>query len=216
MCVNRRTGEMMDNPAIEHATISDFYMAPQSYDPGQPEQVGRAVRLQKGPPQSIEGVGFTFRDFNADRSAMMRGEKTILVLTDLTVTPPDGSKHDLTLRYVFHMDGRPTEAQETEIPGVSGSKMRVEAVSPNDGAVVLWMRGISKDPAAEYGAATTESLSVDVTQKPLIVLVWAGFYVMMGGAFLAFLKPTREAHRANMVESTEIPPHRTSPPPAPP
>jgi hypothetical protein len=172
------------------------------------------VRLQKGTTQSIEGVGFTFRDFNADRSAMMRGEKTILVLTDLTITPPDGSKHDLTLRYVFHMDGRPTEAQEAEIPGVANSKMRVEAVSPNDGAVVLWMRGISKNPAAEYQAATTESLSVDVTKKPLIVLVWAGFYVMMAGAFLAFLKRTREAHRATVVEAGEIPLARPAAPPA--
>jgi cytochrome c-type biogenesis protein CcmF len=214
MYVNTRTGQMMANPAIRHSAALDFYMAPQSYDPAQPEQVGRAVRLQKGTTQSIEGVGFTFRDFNADRSAMMRGEKTILVLTDLTITPPDGSKHDLTLRYVFHMDGRPTEAQEAEIPGVANSKMRVEAVSPNDGAVVLWMRGISKNPAAEYQAATTESLSVDVTKKPLIVLVWAGFYVMMAGAFLAFLKRTREAHRATVVEAGEIPLARPAAPPA--
>jgi cytochrome c-type biogenesis protein CcmF len=213
MYVNSRTGQMMANPAIRHSAALDFYMAPQSYDPGQPEQIGRAVRLLKGTTQSIEGVGFTFRDFNADRSAMMRGEKTILVLTDLTITPPDGSKHDLTLRYVFHMDGRPTEAQEAEIPGVANSKMRVEAVSPNDGAVVLWMRGISKNPAAEYQAATTESLSVDVTQKPLIVLVWAGFYVMMAGAFLAFLKRTREAHRATIVEAGEIPLGRPVAPP---
>jgi cytochrome c-type biogenesis protein CcmF len=213
MYVNSRTGQMMANPAIDHATISDFYMAPQSYDPGQPEQVGRFVRLTKGTTQSIEGIGFTFRDFNADRSAMMQAEKKVLVLTDVTITPPDGSKHDLTLRYVFHMDGSPPEAQEAEIPGVAGSKMRVEAVSPNDGAVVLWTRGISKDPAAEYQPATTESLSVDVTQKPLIVLVWAGFYVMMGGAFLAFLKRTREAHRANVVEAGEIPLGRHVAPP---
>jgi len=204
MYVNNRTGQMMANPAIRHSAALDFYVAPQAYDPGQPEQVGRVARLTKGTTQSIEGVGFTFRDFNADRSAMMRGEKTILVLTDLTITPPDGSKHDLTLRYVFHMDGGPTEAQEMEVPGVPGSRMRVEAVSPNDGAVVLWMRGLSKDPAAEYQPATKESLSVDVTQKPLIALVWAGFYVLMAGAFLAFVKRTREAHRATVVEAGEI------------
>ena len=76
--------------------------------------------------------------------------------------------------------------------------MRVVAVSPNDGAVVLRMLGVSKDKASEYQAATHESLSVDVTRKPLIVLVWGGFYVMMAGAFLAFLKRAREARRATL------------------
>ncbi len=201
MYINSRTGQMMANPAIRHSPILDFYMAPQAYDPGQPEQVGRVVRLTKGTTQSIEGVGFTFRDFNADRSAMMRGEKKILVLTDLAITPPDGTRHDVTIKYVYHFDGSPTEAQEIDIPGVTGGRMRVEAVSPNDGAVVLWMKGLSKDPAAEYQPATTESLSLDVTQKPLINLVWAGFYVMMAGALLAFIKRSREARRAVIAES---------------
>jgi hypothetical protein len=37
---------------------------------------------------------------------------------------------------------------------------------------------------------------VDVTRKPLISLVWGGFYVMMAGALLAFVKRAREARRA--------------------
>ena len=181
MYTNTKTNQLMANPAIRNTVAGDFYIAPQSYDPGQPEQIGRDARLTKGTTQAIEGVGFTFRDFNADRSAMMRGEKTILVLTDVTITPPDGSKHDATLRYVFHMDRGEPEAQELDIPGVPGGKMRVMAVSPNDGAVVLRLTGLSKDPAAERQPATRESLSVDVTRKPLIALVWGGFYVLMAG-----------------------------------
>src|SRR5207245_1047124 len=140
MYVNTKTQQMMANPAIRNTALLDFYIAPQSYDPGQPEQNGRDVRLTKGTTTAVEGTGFTFRDFNADRSAMLRGEKTILVLTDVTVTPPDGSQHDATLRYLFHLDGHPTEAQEAEVPGVAGGRMRVEAVSPHDGAVVVWLR----------------------------------------------------------------------------
>ena len=74
--------------------------------------------------------------------------------------------------------------------------MKVVAVSPNDGAVVVRLRGISKNPADEFQAATVESLSLDVTRKPLISLVWGGFYVMMAGAFLAFVKRSREARKA--------------------
>ncbi|MGH9364560.1 MAG: cytochrome c biogenesis protein CcsA [Thermoanaerobaculia bacterium] len=203
MYVNSKTNQLMANPSIRNALMADFYLSPQSYDPGQPERVGMEARLTKGTTQSIEGIGFTFREFNADRSAMMTGEKKVLVLADLTITPPDGSSHDLTLRYVFYMDGRPVEAQEVEVPGAPGSKMRVVAVSPNDGAVVLWMKGVAKDPAREFQPSTTESLSVEVTKKPLISLVWGGFYVLMAGAALAFVKRTREAHRAALADGRE-------------
>lgn len=214
MYVNARTGQLMANPSIRNAPTSDFYLAPQEYDPGQPERAGRDLRLRKGTTQSVEGIGFTFRDFNADRAAMMRGEKSVLVLADLTINPSDGSQHDVTLRYLFHMDGREAEAEELAIPGVAGGFMKVEAVSPNDGAVVLRLRGISKSPADEYQAATTESLSVEVTRKPLISLVWGGFYVLMAGAALALVKRTREARKA--VLATEAERSREIPEPVPP
>ncbi len=203
MYVNSRTNQLMANPAIRNGFAADYYIAPQSYDPGQPELVGREVRLTKGTTQSIDGIGFTFRDFNADRSAMMRGEKTILVLTDVTITPPDGTKHDATIHYTWHLDTREADAEELDIPGVSGGKMTVLAVSPSDGSVVLRLRGVSKDPAAEHQPATTESLSVDVTDKPLISLVWGGFYVLMAGAMLALVKRSREARKAVIAESEE-------------
>jgi cytochrome c-type biogenesis protein CcmF len=203
MYVNTKTNQLMANPAIKNSALFDFYIAPQSYDPGQPEQVGRDVKLTKGTTTAIDGTGFTFRDFNADRSSMMQGGKTVLVLTDVTITPADGTRHDVTLRYVFHLDGSEAEAENVDVPGVPGGKMRVVAVSPKDGAVVLRMLGVSKDRASEYQAATFESLSVDVTRKPMIAFVWGGFYVMMAGAFLAFLKRAREARHATLLAESK-------------
>jgi cytochrome c biogenesis factor len=186
----------MANPAIRTSPLADFYVAPQSYDPGQPEQIGREVRLVKGTTTNIDGTGYTFREFNADRSAMLQGGNTILVLTELTITPPDGSKHDLTLKSVFHIDGKQRDSTVSEIPGVTGGRAEVLSVSPNDGSVVVKLTGVSKNPKDEFQAATTESLSVDVTRKPLISLVWGGFYVMMAGALLALVRRAREASRA--------------------
>jgi cytochrome c-type biogenesis protein CcmF len=202
MYENSRTGQLMVNPSIKNSPIMDLYIAPQQYDPGQPEMRGRVVRLTKGTTTNIDGTGFTFRDFNADRSAMMRGEKKVLVLTDLTITPPDGSTHDMTVKYVFHLDGREADAEELPIPGLPNGKIRVLAVSPNDGAVVVSMTGVSKNPADEFQAATVESLSVDVTHKPLIALVWGGFYVMMAGGLLAFVRRAREARKAILLEGS--------------
>jgi cytochrome c-type biogenesis protein CcmF len=202
MYVNSRTGQMMANPAIRRSAVMDDYLSPQQYDPGQPERVGRDVSLTKGTTTNVEGTGFTFKEFNADRSSMMQGGKEVLVLTELIITPPDGSKHDATVRYVHHLDGGEPDAPELEVPGVPGAFMKVMAVSPADGAVVLRLRGMSKNPAAEVQAATSESLSVEITRKPLMNLVWGGFYVMMAGGILALVKRTREAKRA-VVPATE-------------
>jgi hypothetical protein len=43
-----------------------------------------------------------------------------------------------------------------------------------------------------------------VTRKPLIALVWAGFYVMMAGGLLAFVRRAGEARRA-VLEASEKP-----------
>ena len=203
MYVNTKTNQLMANPAIRNSTLFDFYIAPQSYDPGQAEQVGRDVKLQKGTTTNIDGTGFTFREFSADAAGMTEGGKTVTVQSQVTVTPPDGSKHDTTLKFVYHLDGSGAETEDVEVPGVPGGKMRVVAVSPKDEAVLLRMVGVSKDKSAEYQAATTESLSVDVTRKPMIAFVWGGFYVMMAGGLLAFVKRAREARHAMLAADPE-------------
>jgi len=200
MYENSRTGQLMINPSIKNSATMDLYIAPQQYDPGQPEMVGRDVRLNKGTTTQIDGVGYTLKDLNADRTAMMQGGKDLLVLADLTLTA-DGKNQDVEIRYLYHLDSQTADAPEAALPGYPNGKARMLAVSPNDGAVMLRLTGVSKNPKDEFQAATTESLSVDVTHKPLIALVWGGFYVMMGGGLLAFWKRAGEARRAVLEAS---------------
>jgi cytochrome c-type biogenesis protein CcmF len=196
MYENSRTGQMMINPSIRNSPAMDLYIAPQQYDPGQPQIVGRDVRLNKGTTAAVDGVGYTLKDLNADRSAMMTGGNKILVLADLTLTPSDGTSHDVEIRYLYNLTTQEAEAPEVTLPGYPNARARMLAVSPNDGAVILRLTGVSKNPKDEFQPATVESLSVDVTHKPLIALVWGGFYVMMAGGLLAFVKRAGEARRA--------------------
>ena len=51
-------------------------------------------------------------------------------------------------------------------------------------------------------------LQPDFGQTMLIALVWGGFYVMMAGGFLAFLKRAREARHATLLAEAKatVPP----------
>ena len=75
MYVNSRTGQLMANPRSAARPLFDFYIAPQQYDPGSPERSAARCGSMKGTTTNIDGTGFTFRDFNADRSAMMRARR---------------------------------------------------------------------------------------------------------------------------------------------
>ena len=72
--------------------------------------------------------------------------------------------------------------------------MKIRRVSPNDGAVELEFLGL--DPAGDQKAETPETFSIDVTTKPLIALVWGGFYVMMLGGIVSMLRRARDARQA--------------------
>ena len=144
---------------------------------------------------------------------MMRGEKTVLVLTDLTINPPDGSQHDLTSTTCSTWTRASPRPRSSAIPGLPerkgpGPRRLARTTAPSS----CGCAGVSKNPADEFHAATVESLSLDVTHKPLIALVWGGFYVMMAGGLLAFIKRSREARQAVLEASQAAEQVRPDPP----
>ena len=153
MYENSRTNQLMANPSIRNSAVTDLYIAPQQYDPGQPELVGRDVRLTKGTTHQhrrhrlhVPRLQRRPLGHDARREDGPRPDR-----------PDDHAarrlKHDVTLKYVFHMDGARGRGRGRRRSRASpGGKMRVLAVSPNDGAVVLRLTGVSKNPADEFQA----------------------------------------------------------------
>lgn len=66
--------------------------------------------------------------------------------------------------------------------------MAIGGIDATGGAVELMLAGVG-----EGGGAVPGRLSLDVTRKPLIGLVWGGFYVILAGAALAFAARVRQA-----------------------
>jgi len=67
------------------------------------------------------------------------------------------------------------------LPG--GGAIVVSGINASNGAVQLEFAGISNPPR----------LSIDVTRKPLIVLVWYGLYIVLLGGAIATLQRLRQA-----------------------
>ena len=88
-----------------------------------------------------------------------------------------------------------TESPETPLPGKG--RLKVRKVSPNEGTCEIELLGLS--PGSDLKPATTETLSVDLTTKPLISFVWGGFYVMMAGGLVALLRRARDSRQAALA-----------------
>jgi hypothetical protein len=128
---------------------------------------------------------------------MTEGVKELEIRSHLTITPAGKAPFPATLAYVAHLDGAsPNEGKPFSIPGTAAGVMTVQGVSAAEESVVLNVTGLGGD----FVAATPETLSVDVTRKPLISLVWGGFYVMMFGGLLAFIKRSGQARAAVLAE----------------
>jgi cytochrome c-type biogenesis protein CcmF len=200
MYMNTRTQQMMANPDVRSTPLMDLYVSPQSYDPGQPARVeGSTLALKKGESKSIDGIKLKFLDFNADRSAINDANRPhVTVTANFLVTTPETAE-EKTATYVMYFgqtEGGPaTEAPETPLPGKG--RMRIKRVSPNEGTCEIELMGVAA--SGDLKPATAETLSIDVTTKPLISLVWAGFYVMMAGGLVALLRRAKDSRRAAVV-----------------
>jgi cytochrome c-type biogenesis protein CcmF len=202
MYINSRTNQLMANPSIRHSSLFDFYISPQEYDPGAPMRLGRDLVLKKGQSTRIGAVQIRFDDFSVDRSQMTSEAKTVLISANLTVSPDGQPARKQALSYVAHLDGSTqNEGRPSPVVGIAGSAMRIDSVSAADGSVTLNVTGLTSDVIA----AIPETLSVDVTRKPLIALVWGGFYVMMAGALLAFIRRAGQARSALATETLGAP-----------
>jgi len=84
-----------------------------------------------------------------------------------------------------------------ELPG--GGAIALTGINPTTGGVQLDVAGIGSKPQPA-------KLSLDVTRKPLIKLVWYGLYVVLAGGGLAAFQRFKTAR---MVDSlADLPPKK--------
>jgi hypothetical protein len=126
----------------------------------------------------------------------MAGDRPrVTVTTRFLVTTKTESSEQIA-KFVMLLagaDGPSTESPETAIPGTAG-RLRVRRVSATEGIAEFEVLGLN--PSGDVKPATPESFTVDMTTKPLISMVWGGFYLMMAGGLLAMIRRGKDAKRA--------------------
>jgi len=179
--VNDRTRQLMINPAIRSGLFSDLYLSPLEYDPGQPAGSGGQVQLAKGATGRVGDLEVRFVDFDLEKDgnalAKMAAGELATIAAKLEVRR-DGVTEAVEPIYRFDRSGR-VEAPAMEL--ASGGRVGVGRINAAQGAVELLFTGVGEE------AGTPARLSLDVTRKPLVQLVWWGVYIVMMGGLLAII-----------------------------
>ena len=193
--VNDRTGQVMANPDIHTSVLRDLYVSPIEFDPGSAAGAPQQVQLAQGESVEIGGRTVTFAGFNLQSHdadgpmrALERGEQ-IAVGAAMDVTL-DGQTQRVMPTYAFTSQGAVT-AQPIAMPG--GGGIAVTGINANEGKVQLDLYGLAGGPVVPA------HLSVDVTKKPLIQLVWYGLYVILAGGLLSLWRRFGQARRHDTV-----------------
>lgn len=190
--VNDRTRQVMANPDIRVTPLQDLYISPIEFDPGTPAGGPQRVQLAQGESAELGGVTVSFAGFDLQTHApaeAMEAGQPVAVGAVVDVETPNGVER-VTPVYSFTSAGS-VSAPPAEL--ASGGAVSVSGINANDGKVQLDVFG--------FTAASGEParLSLDVTRKPLIQLVWFGLYVILTGGLIATWRRLRQARSFDAV-----------------
>jgi cytochrome c-type biogenesis protein CcmF len=180
--LNDRTRQLMVHPDVKSLLLADLYLSPLEFDPGR-----RPGSLAEGEAAALGDVGVRFVGFDMGRDggamAQMAAGRPVTIAAVLEITR-GGATSRLEPVYRFRSDGQ-VEFPPLDLPG--GGRVALGGIDASSGAVHLLF--------AELGAGdrgVPARLSLDVTRKPLIQLVWWGFYVILAGGLLAIAARVRQ------------------------
>ncbi len=191
---NERSGQLMANPSVRSFLLADYYVSPLQYEPGEPAGGAQMVALAQGETADVGGyrVRFTGFDLGVDGgnalARMAEGSGTVTLGVGVELTGPGGdARQALPLYRIDQARGR-VQTPPVAVPG--GGTVRVAGINATEATVRLALQGL---PGMADTTGRPPSLSVDVTEKPLIQLVWIGLWVILMGGGLAIFQRLRQA-----------------------
>ncbi|MBI5266538.1 MAG: cytochrome c biogenesis protein CcsA [candidate division Zixibacteria bacterium] len=175
---SERMGGLMKKPFISRALLHDTYFSPEEVK----EPSDEPLILKKGEPVVVGPVTLTFLGFEI-------GQHTDTISSMKVTAKLESKSYDKTVSLAparIHKtgpDGQPMMVSEPDllVAGEQAYQVEIQSILADQGAVTLTIPGLS-DPMS------IDQLILDVSNKPLINLVWAGAFLILIGTITAFLR----------------------------
>ncbi len=192
--VNQRTRQTMANPHVHKTWARDIYISPIQFEPAQVASDQHRLALAQGESLEIGPIQVRLVSLQGqnegDAMVQLASAGFVTVGANLEVIR-DGQILPVSATYRVYQDGR-VEAPTEALPG--GGRLAMTGLDPQTGQARFGIQGV----AVEGNPAR---LSVDVTRKPLIKMVWYGLWVVLIGGLLAAAQRLKQALQGDAIDA---------------
>ncbi|TFG97215.1 MAG: hypothetical protein E4H13_11260, partial [Calditrichales bacterium] len=168
----------MRNPDVQNLWLKDLYIAPIQVIPVEDSEPGKKVTLVVGSPVEFETMTLEFKGY--EMSAHQTEADNIFVQAVIEVASP--SKR-FVLKPAIQIEKDRRAVLADTLPATNRI-VRIDAINVDEKALVLYI-GDENEADSEKDKGPGEMLAVEVTEKPLINLLWFGTFLMIAGFTLA-------------------------------
>ncbi|MEJ2634848.1 MAG: cytochrome c-type biogenesis CcmF C-terminal domain-containing protein [Calditrichia bacterium] len=181
------TQSYMVSPHVKMSLAKDIYISPISFMPAKAANT-QEVEIVKTQSQTVDNLNIRFNQFlvgdHTDQSPMT-------VKADLTVSVKENNySKDFSIQPAMWMENGTLQSEEVSVPETD-YKIRIEALDANQGMLKLAVLS----PSKATGQAD-DILAVEVSEKPLISILWFGTIVMIIGVFVTLVDRIKIAGKA--------------------
>lgn len=189
MYIAEFNNSLMREPDILNLVTKDYYIEPLGYNEDQSNTAGNEVIIKKGEEYNFDKSKIIFTGFNFPQDAMQ--------------AMSDGKGFQIGAKFIVVTDGKTdsveafmkSEGSERKfIPAeVPNADLRIELINLDASGTVSVKFAKLSDPNLVF-KKNPPSLSVEVSTKPFIILVWLGVLFMVIGFIVAVIRRTKESH----------------------
>ncbi|RMF58342.1 MAG: hypothetical protein D6748_08995 [Calditrichaeota bacterium] len=170
----------MVGPDVKVNFVKDVYISPISYTPARLANLKRFT-LKKGETQHFNNLKVTFHNFG-----VQMGNNEQVITANLTI---DVTENNYTQSYevkpVLTASRGKMKSTEAEIPGTP-YKIKINSVNPTNGTVDLALVGSMNE-----GETPKDQLAIEISEKPLISILWFGSIIFVIGSALTLVRRRR-------------------------
>jgi cytochrome c-type biogenesis protein CcmF len=181
---------MMREPDIKIYPLQDLYISPIELKlPAAAHAQGQVYELAKGDTKDIGGYKITFARFDMNGQHGEPGEMSVGAILDVDA---GGKTHEVIPQLSFNASGQrklmPAEmpALDPSATGIAGPKIALNAISVEEKKVLVELLGMSEVSTAE----NLPQIIVEISTKPLMMVVWTGVILIIGGTAVSLKRRT--------------------------
>jgi cytochrome c-type biogenesis protein CcmF len=163
----------MRNPSVHNLWFKDLYISPIQVIPVDESKQGELINLTEDESVYFENYTLKFAGYEMDPHDNDVDEIHVMALVN--GSGPDG---DFVLKPSIKVMGQDRQVIHDTFPN-SDRKVHIHGVNIENRSISLMIEQDVK--LKESSDAKKEMLAIEITEKPLINLLWLGTFIMIGG-----------------------------------